>query len=223
MISEYYERTIAVFHDIDKEIETYAEELFNNYPGTEYTDPASVAEWAQNRAIDKYQTLAIMKSNHLLMSISMLYHVWEQQLIQFAMRELRHYLRFEKKVLQFNDVQLIFKLHGVDIIKTKAWEKLRELKNLVNTVKHGDGKSADKLRKMRPDFFEIPNLFGARNETDTLELYGAVLLDQYSLQVSGNDLYIYIDAVKHFWDEMPERAYSDTDTLIRELEKTKNE
>ena len=77
MISDYYKRTMIVFHDINKEAEEYANELYNNYPGTEDTDPASVAEWAKNEAIDKYQTLAIMKSNHLLMTISMLYHVWE--------------------------------------------------------------------------------------------------------------------------------------------------
>jgi len=222
MVGDYFKRTSAVFNDMDTEIKAYAEELLDNYPGSEDTDLASVAEWAQNRAIDKYQILSKMKSNHLLMTISMLYHVWEQQLIQFAVREIKRYLHFEKKTVSFGDVQLIFKLHNVDIVNTQAWKKLRELKNLANTVKHGDGKSADKLRKMRPDFFEIPTLFGTREETDTLELYGAVLLDQYSLQVSENDLYLYIDATKNFWDEMPERAYSDTDTLIKEFEKTNN-
>jgi len=211
---------MIVFHDIDKEVEEYANELFNNYPGTEATDPASVAEWAQNKAIDKYQTLAIMKSNHLLMTILMLYHIWEQQLIKFTIRELKHYLEFDKKSVLFSDVQLIFKLHNVDITKTCSWSKIRELKSLVNTIKHGDGESANKLRKIRPDFFNLPNLFGHSKETDTLELYEAVLLDQYSLNVSENDLYNYIEATNKFWDEMPERAYSDTETLVKEFEKT---
>ena len=47
-----------------------------------------------------------------------------------------------------------------------------------------------------------------------LELHGAVLLDSYSLQVKESDLYDYIKATKNFWDEMPERAYSDTETII---------
>ena len=107
------------------------------------------------------------------------------------------------------------------MIKTCSWSKIRELKSLVNTIKHGDGESANKLRKIRPDFFNLPNLFGPSKETDTLELYEAVLLDQYSLNVSENDLYNYIEATNKFWDEMPERAYSDTEALVKEFEKTK--
>jgi hypothetical protein len=219
LIDDYHKRTMVVFSDINKEAEKYADELFERYPATEDTDPASVAEWAQDRAIEKYQTLAIMKSNHLLMTISMLYHLWEQQLIKFTIHELQHYLKFDRKSVSFSDVQLIFRLHGVDILETSSWLKLRELKWLVNTIKHGDGESADKLRKIRPDFFNFPALFGSSIETDTLELYGAVLLDEYSLQVSEEDLYTYIEAAKKFWDEMPERAYSDTETLIEESKK----
>jgi hypothetical protein len=219
LLGDYYKRTMVVFSDIGEEAEKYADELYERYPGTEDTDPASVAEWAQEKAIEKYQTLAIMKSNHLLMTISMLYHVWEQQLIKFTIQELQHYFKFDRKSVSFSDVQLIFRLHGVDIVKTCSWLKLRELKWLVNTIKHGDGESADKLRKIRPDFFDLADIFLSSKETDTLELYGAVLLDEYSLQVSEEDLYTYIEATKKFWDEMPERAYSDTETLIEEFKK----
>lgn len=219
LVDDYYNRTIVVFTDIDKEVEKYAEELYESFPGTEDTDPASVAEWAQDEAIKKYQTLSIMKSNHLLMTIAMLYHLWEQQLIRFTIHELQRYLKFDGKTMSFRDVQLIFRLHGVDISKTKSWPRLHELKCLVNTIKHGDGTSADKLRDIRPDFFLLPDLFRDDKETDTLELFGSVLLDEYSLQVAERDLYIYIEAAKEFWDEMPERAYSDTETIIGEFEK----
>ena len=222
VIRDYHKRTMVVFNDIDKEADKYANNLYENFPGTEYTDPASVAEWAQDRAIEKYETLSIMKSNHLLMTISMLYHIWEQQLIKFTIHELQHYLKFDKRSVSFSDVQLIFRLHGVDIVKTYSWLKLRELKSLVNTIKHGDGESANKLRKIRPDFFNLPNQLFSSKKADTLELYGAVLLDQYSLNVSEDDLYIYIEAANKFWDEMPERAYSDTEILVEELRKQRN-
>lgn len=219
LVGDYHKRTMVVFSDIDKEVEKYAEELYESFPGTEDTDLASVAEWAQDEAIKKYQTLSIMKSNHLLMTISMLYHLWEQQLIKFTIHELERCLKFDNKTMSLSDIQLIFRLHGVDILKTKSWLKLRELKCLVNTIKHGDGDSADKLRKIRPDFFLLPDLFPDDKEIDTLELCGSVLLDEYSLQVSEGDLYPYIEAAKEFWDEMPERAYSDTETLIEEFKK----
>lgn len=115
LIGDYYGRTLVVFKDINKEAEKYAEELYANYPATEETDPASVAEWAHDEGIERYQTLLVMKSNHLLMSVSLLYHVWEQQLIKFTLRELQRYFKLDKKSMSFSDVLLIFRIHGVEL------------------------------------------------------------------------------------------------------------
>ncbi|MFA5181453.1 MAG: hypothetical protein WC405_09060 [Syntrophales bacterium] len=219
LVEEYYKHTMVVFSDIEKDAEGYAKEFYENYPATEATDPASVAEWAEEISIEKYQSLSAMKFNHLLMTISMLYQAWEQQLIKFMIHELHRYIRFDKRTVSFNDVQTVFRLHGVDILKTESWVKIRELKFLVNTIKHGDGDSANKLRKIRPDYFRFPDRFKMGKETDSLDLYGSVLFDEHSLQVSDTDLYSYIEATKKFWGEMPERAYSNTETLIEELTK----
>ncbi|HHY08262.1 MAG TPA: hypothetical protein GX530_07025 [Corynebacteriales bacterium] len=53
----------------------------------------------------------------------------------------------------------------------------------------------------------------------TLKLSGSVLLDEYSLQVKESDLLDYLKATKNFWDEMPERAFSDADTIIEAFKK----
>jgi len=164
LVEDYYNRTKPQFENIEKEADDYANSLFNNYPATEYTDEASVAEWATGHGIEMYDTLSTMRSNHLLMTISMLYHIWEQQLIRFTIHEIQHYLRFYKRTVEYDDVQKIFELHGVNITHIKSWGKIRELKSLVNTIKHADGPSADKLRKIRPDFFELDVISG----TDTL-------------------------------------------------------
>jgi hypothetical protein len=215
LVGEYYDRTKVVFDDIEKEAETYAENFYNKFEGSEYTDPASVAEWAEERGLERYQTLAIMKSNHLMMTISMLYHMWEQQIIRFTIGELRHHIRFDQKVITYAKAQSIFRLHDVDIISTKSWPKIKELKLIVNTIKHGDGDLANKLRKIRPDFFQSEFL----SDTDILELHGAVLLDDYSLQVNEKDLKDYIDILINFWDEMPEIGYSEFQIIIDELNK----
>lgn len=212
LVEDYYNRTKPVFENIEKEADHYANSLYKNYPAAEYTDQASVAEWATEQGIEMYDTLSTMRSNHLLMTVSMLYHIWEQQLIRFTIHELQRYIKFDKRSVEYDDVQKIFELHGVDIPHSKSWGKIRELKFLANTIKHADGPSADKLRKIRPDFFELE--VKIINEIDILELHGAVLLDSYSLQVKESDLYDYIKATKNFWDEMPERAYSDTETII---------
>lgn len=104
-------------------------------------------------------------------------------------------------------------MHGIKIEDKNSWKKLRELKALVNTIKHGDGDSANKLRKIRPDFFKIDFL----KNTDTLELHESVLLDEYSLQVNEVDFIDYLNATKEFWDEMPERAYANIDCVLEKL------
>lgn len=221
LVGDYYKRTVAVFADIEKEAEKYADQLFENYPGNEDTDPAFVADFAGDKMLEKYEALSLMKSNHLLMTISMLYHMWEQQLIRFTIREMKQYFFFERKEMPLTHVQIIFRLHEVDILKTRAWTKLRELKALVNTIKHGDGDSADKLRKIRPDFFKVHMFDGSElhiiEETDTLELCESALFGEFALQVSEGDLHDYINAAKGFWDEFPEMAHSNKELLIKEL------
>ncbi|SYX86924.1 hypothetical protein [Paenibacillus alvei] len=149
------------------------------------------------------------------MTISLLYHTWEQQLIKFTISELSHDIHFPKKALHFGHVQSVFQLHGVSITKTNAWKKIRELKQLTNTIKHGDGDSADKLRKLRPDFFQSEFF----NDTDTLELLGSVLLDGYTLKVKDDDFLDYVNSTISFWDEMPERAYADIDSVLEAINK----
>lgn len=212
VVQEYFERTKVNFDNIENEADEHAEFIYLNTSGAE-DDQASLAEFAEEEGYERYKTLALMKSNHLLMTISMLYHIWEQQLIKFCIKELSSDIKFEKKSLDYYDVKNIFEMHGIKIEEKNAWKKLRELKALVNTIKHGDGDSANKLRKIRPDFFNIDFL----KNTDTLELHESVLLDEYSLQVEESDFNDYIRATKEFWDEMPERAYANIDNVLEKL------
>lgn len=213
LVEGYYFRTRGQFLDIEKEAEQCSDWLFDNYRGSEDIDPLSVAEWAIEQGIGMYETLSIMKSNHLLMTMSMLYHIWEQQLMRFTLREMGHYFDFDKGGLSYSEVQTIFELHGVSITDTKAWKKVRELKLLVNTIKHGAGESSERLKKLRPDYFDRDVISGR----DTLALSDSVLLDEYSLQVKESDLFDYLAATKNFWDEMPERAFSDANKIIEAL------
>ncbi|GIP44453.1 hypothetical protein J45TS6_29120 [Paenibacillus sp. J45TS6] len=216
MVEDYFNKTKTFFHDIDKQATEYGDKLFREYPADEDTDFSAVAEAANEESAEMYENLLRMQSNHLLMTISLLYHTWEQQLIKFTLSEMSNYFDFTKRVLDFKGVQTIFKLHKVDITKTEAWSEIRELKFLANTIKHGDGESADKLRKIRPDFFTSEYF---DDPVDLLKLNGAVLLDGYTIKAHESDLYNYIIAVQKFWDEMPERAFSDTKKIIEKMNK----
>jgi hypothetical protein len=214
LVKDYYDRTKSQFKDIEDEAKKHAESFYNSM--LENTtdpniDPSIIAENANEEGIYFYETLSLMKNNHLLMAISMLYHVWEQQLIDFTKSELRPYFDFNKIKMDYSIVQEIFKLHGIDICLTNSWKTIRELKALVNVIKHGDGDSAERLRKINPKYFENCFIPG----TDTLLLYGSVLLNEYAINVYENDLYFYMDAVKSFWDEMPDKGYSNVEDICK--------
>jgi hypothetical protein len=52
-------------------------------------------------------------------------------------------------------------------------------------------------------------------------MHGSVLIVAGSLNVKESDLFEYVNATRNFWDEMPERAYSDTEIIMKEFEKKK--
>lgn len=208
LAEDYYNKTKFYFENIENDSETYADNIYNNYKGNLECD--AIAEIAHDKGLEMYEYLTIMKSNHLFMTIVMLYCIWEQQLKKFTIRELTHCFDFDKKTLEFNEIKKVFELHNIKITDKNSWEKIDELKCLVNTIKHGDGKSAKKLRKLRPKFFQLEQF----KNFDLLEINDSVLMDFISLQIKENDFYSYIKATKDFWDEMPERAFAEIEVVL---------
>jgi hypothetical protein len=59
-------------------------------------------------------------------------------------------IQFESFCTNLSEIKKKFKLHNVDIESFSCWAQIRELSLLCNVIKHGDGKSAKKLRKIKP-------------------------------------------------------------------------
>jgi hypothetical protein len=139
------------------------------------------------------------------MWISSLCQVWEQQLIKLLKTEMKHDgYEFDDKGLEFKDIKEAFKIHNVDLEKLECWKPIKELRWLVNVFKHGDGNSAKSLRRVRPDLFKSEY----DGKTDMLEFHDSSVLE-VTLRISNNDFLKYHDALIEFWDELPERMYSD--------------
>jgi len=85
-----------------------------------------------------------------------------------------------------------------------SWNKLKELRLLVNVIKHSEGDSEKRLRKVRPDYF-IYN--SGTSDIDLLKLYNSSLLEP-TIQISTDDFILYHNAILEFWDELPERMIS---------------
>ena len=137
------------------------------------------------------------------MWIICLCQMWEQQLIKFLVNEkqkygLKCYPDDVKK--DFGFIEKAYRNHGVEFEKLTNWKKINELRQLVNTLKHADGKSANTLREMRPDYFDWGD---SDFSSDTLKLYGSTLLDE-TLKMNIQDFKDYLDALVAFWNELPE-------------------
>ena len=72
---------------------------------------------------------------------------------------------------------------------------------LCNVIKHGDGKSAKELRKIKPTLFKQEGNIGH------MEAFKTTLLEE-TLNINETTLQNYREALLSFWDEIPEKNYS---------------
>jgi hypothetical protein len=135
---------------------------------------------------------------------------WENQLITFINRAVSQCFVIEKP-LQYREVMDDIILKNMEESKIPSLSKIRELKHLVNVIKHGDGISAEKLRITRPDYFSYGNGgFGSTN--DSLTTWGSVMLDGAALNVKESEIYTYHDSINDFWNSMPKKLFLDKKT-----------
>lgn len=215
-IKTYMERVSPVFDSIDEEANEYTQKVFEMLGQSfdpDRDDEADFAERAQEQGYEYWEGLALMQYNTKLMSIATLYQFWEQQVRKLVFEELnRHHTFSDKKgrIITFktfctrgiDDMKEVFHQCGVELESLNSWAKINELRLLQNVIKHGDGKSSSDLEALRPDFYrKIGN-------TKIMDLYLSVL-NEVALDVDDNEIVVYGDALKEFWDELPERMYFD--------------
>lgn len=155
-----------------------------------------------------------MRYRNLAMWISCLYQSWEQQIMRFVKKEIETDGCFNLTGgMDFATAKEGFKIHNCPIDELSCWKKIRELRALVNVIKHSEGDSAKTLRKLRPDFFgwEEEHDFSR----DRLQLFESTLLDE-TLNIKNEDFTEYYNALNAFWDELPERMYSDDLETLKE-------
>jgi len=207
-IEIYCQKLLPVFKDIENDADKYTKDLFDNAMSQpacgDSFDPASIAETAPDEGIDHYLYLKLGKYNLTATWHATLYQLWEQQLRWFLFREMSHVYKnkFETFCTNLSEIKEKFKLHNVDIENFSCWPQINELSLLCNVIKHGDGRSAKKLRKIKPA------LFKQEDGTDHMEIFKTTLLEE-TLNINEMTLQNYRGALLSFWDEIPERNYSD--------------
>ena len=111
----------------------------------------AIGDLALNEAMNHAVLLESMRFATLNLYAAALYHLTEQHLIDVPLQILnyddRHNLRPDGAVVWFKNAL------ALDLLSLPTWSLIEELRLVANVVKHGEGDSAAKLRKIRPELF----------------------------------------------------------------------
>ena len=200
----FFERILPVFANAEQEAEEYQDTLWNNlmeqpcYCEDDIIDPADFVDKIQEEGYNKYELLTLMHYRTIGMWVACMCQVWEQQLFSFVVQEERNnHMKYadDDKKRGFEFSKEVFEYHNQPFENMKCWIKIRELRLLVNVIKHAEGRSESQLRKIRPDFFTYNHGTG---DIDLLDLYHSTLLEP-TIQIKEQDFVEYHDALIAFW------------------------
>lgn len=198
-------KLLPAFGNVDEEASKHGEEEYerlSEWAGPD-DDPAQVAEWAQDNALRHYETLRDIQQGLLNLLAAALYHQWEQQLLFLYRRELLPpHLENDPGQLTRDHAVKAFANRGIDITKFSTWESMEELRLVANVVKHAEGRSADDLRRKRPDLFRRsdPMLPQVLKKYAPIHLYQPLWGDDFYISTEGYRE--YAQAIRRFWEQL---------------------
>jgi hypothetical protein len=130
--------------------------------------------------------------------IAGLFHLLEQQAQYLAARILSNPIIQPDGSGGFQQLKsLLAREFRINTESFRCWHQLNELHLVANTVKHGDGRSSDKLKALNPALFKDPN--------DPLpQFYGLPLrpLVGEGLRLTSDHFNAYKACVENFWSEL---------------------
>lgn len=204
-------RFIPTFDAMDQEATQVTESEYRRLgtlPGDENVDMGDLADSATNAGIEHYAELASIKQSLLNLSATALFHLYEQQLLMFHRRQvLDPREEDDEKLFHFKVICARLLAGGVDVKAFKSWKRMEALEALANAVKHGDGKSAQRLGSLRPELLIFPPL---RSEDRRIRPSRTVFLPLAgdSIYVTVEDFQSFSNDVVEFWNEMADSILS---------------
>ena len=210
----YFEKIEPTFAEPQKEAELYTKQLeievssSIDWGSDDAPSPEPYQEMVNEAGLARYELLVTMQYRTLGLWISCISQVWEQQLYTWILHNAQaEGIIYDDKFVKlgFQFVSEILDFHSVDY-KLVQSGKIEEMRELVNTIKHGEGRSEVALRAKRPDLF-------ASGSYDPMKVHRSTLLEPV-LNISNQDFRDYLNALIEFWDTFPERAYSKQDIPV---------
>jgi hypothetical protein len=203
-------RLLPTFDGIDVEAEEVSRCMFETLGSLpvyddDPMDMVEAAEMAQEKGIDYYESMAGVAQAVTNLAAAGLYHLFEQQMMVFHRRQV-----LDKA--EENDVKLVcwpeFERRianaGVRLNHLGSWSRVHELRLVANTVKHGEGPSAQKLHELRHELFVHPGLRGELSLNGHTPLSAEMPMGGQDVYVTRDDLEAYRRALLSFWLEFGE-------------------
>ena len=201
-----FDRLLPTFNRIDDESNSVAKAAWqsaNDSCGPD-ADGFIAAERAEESGADHYVMMVNVRQSLVNLFAVALYHLVEQQQLILIRRALIPMGSEEDdRWMKPFEFQAHLEIVGIRLAGRPSWEKLRELRLAANIVKHAEGDSAEKLRKLRPEMFFAPSL--RENQIPASagpphSLYKPLSGEDFF--VTADDLQEYFGATEEFWNAL---------------------
>jgi hypothetical protein len=203
----FQERIVSAFSNLEAEAKQIEDETYarmGDHINPEYADPEDGMEDAFHAGVNFYLTTDAVRQGVFNLITAGLYHMLEQQAQYLATRRV-----LLDRIVQpdgsggFKQLQKLLKqTFNIDVVSFQSWALLNELRLVANTIKHGDGGSAEELKLLNPDLFRDPlDPFPHIPNVPLRPLVGE------GLRLTEDHFNSYKACIEKFWDEL-------TDTLL---------
>jgi hypothetical protein len=203
-------RLLPTFDSFGKEALVHGEEWFQTQAG--HLDPMddeqyNAAAYYADKAMDKTIAFADMLISMYFTSIGLfcvgLFHLFEQHMADLPLYLLDAHSYGEE--VKLKEVTKLLKAEAsIDVEAFLSWPLILELRLIANTVKHGEGKSAAKLRRSHPELFIHPSQ--RERKQDSLLSHSRVRKPLFGedLYITPDDFSRYAEGIIVFWTELAE-------------------
>ena len=208
MSNIFHEKLLSSFNgDYQKELNEYEQSLLSELEPTPIVDrEGNLCDYEfdlseiEGKIAERYYLLSTTRYRVIAMWICCLCEVWEQQLQLFLKLEKQNgNLMDNYELARWNQVKRAYWEYGIDFEKFSSWQKLNELRLLVNVIKHGEGGSEKSLRRIRPDLFIV-------EKYDKFSFFHSSLITR-TLNLIESDIDGFANAIIEFWEYFPSDSY----------------
>ena len=176
--STIFERLLPVYNNIEIEAEAVAKAKYDELGkkfNPESMDESDAVEMAWEEGGEYYALQHAMKAEFLLSTATWLFHLFEKDCREMCPTLYNKPIELKDKLKEM----------GINCDSNSNWYKINtELRLVANTIKHGKGVSYDKLKPLKPNYFETT----------------ASYLTDSKIELSKEDILMYIENMLSFWE-----------------------